>query len=162
MAAADGGVVDRDRGLKALLQRITPKASTQPAVDVGVLEGDGERQYGNSEATVMDVALFNEFGTETIPPRSFLRGWADENEQANIERMRRIGEAVMQGKLPSVEAGLARFGVFAVGSIQKRIADGIPPPNAPSTVAKKGSSTPLVDTGQLRSSISSRIAKASK
>lgn len=156
MAGADGGVRDVDRGLKALLQRITPKAVT-PAVEVGVLEGDGEQQYADSEATVLDVATWNEFGTEDIPARSFLRGWADENESANVERMRRIGQAVMQGKLPSVEAGLARFGVFAVGSIQKRIADGISPENAPSTVARKGSSTPLIDTGQLRSSITYRV-----
>ena len=54
---------------------------------------------------------------------------------------------------------LQRIGLWAQSEIQQRISDGIPPQNAPYTINKKGSSTPLVDTGQLRSSISFKVVK---
>lgn len=54
---------------------------------------------------------------------------------------------------------LERVGLWAQGSIQQRISDGIPPPNAESTIRRKGSSTPLIDTGQLRTSIKYRVKR---
>jgi hypothetical protein len=44
-----------------------------------------------------------------------------------------------------------------VGVIKQRIANGIAPPNSPYTIARKGSSKPLIDTGQLRNSITYQV-----
>jgi hypothetical protein len=63
---------------------------------------------------------------------------------------------VIEGKRTSDQV-LEILGQRAVGQIQERIASGIAPANAPSTVAKKGSSTPLIDTGVLRSSITYQV-----
>ena len=60
--------------------------------------------------------------------------------------------AVVQGKL-SAHAMLSQVGSYAVAVCQEHISAGIDPPNAESTIAKKGSSTPLVDNGTLRQSI---------
>jgi hypothetical protein len=49
------------------------------------------------------------------------------------------------------------IGMRVVGDIQDRISDGIPPPNSPITIARKGSSKPLIDSGQLRQSISFEV-----
>ena len=53
---------------------------------------------------------------------------------------------------------LERIGEYIVSSTQRKIKDGIEPPNAPLTKAfKKGSGTPLMDTGRLMSSIAHRL-----
>ena len=44
------------------------------------------------------------------------------------------------------------IGAAAVGIIQKEIVDGQWTPNAPSTIKKKGSDRPLIDTGHMRQS----------
>ena len=46
-----------------------------------------------------------------------------------------------------------------VGQIQARISAGIPPPLAESTIARKGSSVPLIDTGQLRSAVTYEVRR---
>lgn len=102
--------------------------------------------------TVTDVALFNEFGTERIPERPFLRTAAD----ATVEkRTRMTGELltmITTGKMTLSQA-LSRMGVYMVSVIQKSITDLRTPPNAPSTIARKKSSNPLIDTGQMRQSV---------
>ena len=48
---------------------------------------------------------------------------------------------------------LELIGLFVKGLIQGRMSAGIPPPLKASTIARKGSSKPLINTGQLRASI---------
>lgn len=149
-------VSDRDHGYRALLARVAGMKK-QPRVEVGILEADGGKAHGGG-VTVADVATFAEFGTETEPERSFLRAWFDEHEDDVRQQIARLAPSVVHGgRTP--EQVLELVGLWAVGEIQKRIAQGVPPPNAPSTIAQKGSSTPLVDTGVLRSSVSHRVAK---
>ena len=57
------------------------------------------------------------------------------------------------------EKVLDELGVFAKGMLQKEIKNGEFVANAPSTVAKKGSSRPLIDTGLLRQSVNFVIKK---
>ena len=105
--------------------------------------------------TVADVARWAEFGIGQ-PQRRWLGGWIDENRDALLERARIESRAVIAGDRTKPEA-LARLGLWIQGGIQQRIANGIEPPNAESTVERKGSSTPLIDKGQLRSSIANRV-----
>jgi hypothetical protein len=149
------------------------KAANAWRVTVGIHEQEGAEQHeaednfgeGFGQAsppTIVEVASFNEFGLG-VPQRSFIRGWADENEAENRENLRKIGQAVVKGKLEGgAKQGLERFGLLAVAGIQKRMSDGIDPPNAPSTVAAKKSSKPLINTGQLRSSVTFKVFKPSK
>ena len=149
-------VTVRDRGANALLKRMRD-ARAPRAVTIGVHAEEGTAPHG--EATLLDVAAFHEFGTERTPRRSFIADWSDENEQKNRERLSLIGAAVLTGKLPSVEVGLARFGLLGVADVQKRMVAGIAPPLAEVTVERKGSSTPLIETGQLKSAVTYRIEK---
>jgi len=105
--------------------------------------------------TVVEVASRHEFGLG-VPRRSFIRDWFDQNEQKAREWLEDIGRAVLEGRATPRQAG-EMFGLIAVGSIQERISAGIPPANAERTIREKGSSTPLVDTGQLRSSITHKV-----
>ena len=147
-------VTDRDRGYAALMKRLKAE---KLSLTVGVHEAEGSEPHGD-EMTVADLATIHEFGLGHVPERSFLRAWADEQAEEIKKDLGGIGKAVAEGKL-TAEQGLERFGSLAVGQIQQRIVAGIDPPLAEETVKRKGSSTPLVDTGQLKSSITYVVKK---
>lgn len=148
-------VKDTDLGAQAMVARV--KAAASPRVlTVGVHGEEGGAATQDGKTTVGDVATANEFGLG-VPERSFIRAWADENADRHQADLRKIGEAIVKGTIPSADVGLEQLGLRFVGEVQARIASGIPPENAPATVARKGSSTPLINFGQLRSSIRHKV-----
>lgn len=144
---------DSDHGYAKLVQ--TLKAWGEPRISVGIHDADAGKADRRG-VTVLEKAIFNEFGTAEIPARSFIRAWVDESQGAIVKALASQARLVVAGKI-SKEQAIERVGLWAVGQIQARIAQGIDPPNAPSTIARKGSSTPLIDTGQLRSSVSYKV-----
>ncbi len=153
-------ITDADKGYRELVKRVYGVG--QPVISVGILAKDGAQpKEGDDDLTLLQVAIWNEFGTDNIPARSFIRSWFDENRDRVREMLRRTMELVVAGRLTKEQA-LERVAQKCVGEIQARISAGIAPPNAESTIAKKGSSTPLIDTGQLRSSVSYEITEEGK
>lgn len=146
-------VRDIDKGYRELVRRLWPKGG--PKISVGIHEADGAEEHGEG-MRVIDIAQIHEFGLGNVPERSFIRAWFDENEARAKEALTRLCESVVAGKRTPDQA-VEVFALWAVGEIQARIAKGIPPALSPVTVARKGSSVPLIDTGQLRSSISYEI-----
>ncbi len=147
------GVSDKDNGYADLVKRVI---GLRPVtIRTGILEADGAQPHGEAgdEVTLIEIACFNEFGTATIPERSFIRAWFDEAEADLRAKLTMLMQSVVRGERTRQQV-LDTMGAYCVGEIQKRIAEGIAPENAPSTIAQKHSSKPLVDTGQLRSSIS--------
>jgi hypothetical protein len=147
-------VRDQDRGYGALVDRIFTMGS--PKISVGIHEADGGHEHEG--LSVVALAAIHEFGIG-VPERSFIRAWFDENEERAKEALRRLLVSVIEGKRKPDQA-LELFALWAVGEIQARIARGIAPALAESTIEAKGSSVPLIDTGQLRSSISYEILDA--
>lgn len=145
-----------DRGRKALAQ-FGARLSHGSNFAVGVPEKKGTKQHGDSEFTIAEVALVNEYGLG-VPERSFLRSFVEENREMIDEDFRKATAAVLRLQM-SFEQAANILGVKYAAMIQKRITTHIPPPNAPSTVAAKGSSTPLIDTGILRASITYQLKK---
>lgn len=142
---------DIDRGYDRIKKQLFRRGTSR--LVVGILAPEGQKDRGG--VTNAQLGAIHEFGAPraNIPERSFLRRTFDER-QAEYERSLRsaIGKVVDRGG--SLRLALERLGARAAADVQNTIARGIPPPNAPRTVAKKGSSTPLIDTGQLRQSIS--------
>lgn len=155
---------DADRGLKAL----TREARKHGAIAVvGLLgpkaaapkkpgKGTDPKQQTRNPPTLAQVGAWNEFGSGNIPKRSFIGAWFDENLAPNQALARGLALMRLAGKL-DYEKSLKVMIVRAVGGIQKRIAAGISPANAASTIRRKKSSKPLINTGQLRSSISGKV-----
>lgn len=143
---------DVDYGYADLVNRIFTLGA--PKVSVGIFETDGSKMYVDG-ATVLDVATFHEFGLG-VPERSFLRGWFDENIDRSVEALRRLLVSVIEGKRTKEQA-LELFGVWLQGEIQQRIAAGISPAITFETAHRKGSTVALIDTGQLRSSVTFKI-----
>ena len=145
----------RDKGARRVVRELGKRGS--PGVEVGVLGDKAGAQHRGSDQgiTVAEIAEIHEFGLG-VPERSWLRDWIDQ-DKAQIEARISTESRAMITKKRTREQVLARLGVWIQGEIQQRIADGIPPPNAPSTIARKGSSKPLIDKGQLRQSITHRV-----
>ncbi len=144
-------VIDKDRGYKALMKKLGRRLHGM-SISVGVQGNDAQKEYDNG-ATVGEVAGYAEFGTSTQPPRPFL-GTAAERWNLWRTDMVKLGRASIDNA-PEVLA--QKLGEKIVKDIVAVIDTSLPPPNAPSTIAKKGSSRTLVDTGELRDSISAKI-----
>jgi hypothetical protein len=144
---------DRDKGFRKRLKEIQKLARLQ--LRIGVLSA-GEAEHKDSPGlTVREVGTFHEFGLG-VPRRSFIRDWYDPNVGRIKSRATRVSELVVSGK-STTERAAALLGVWAQGEIQKRMSEGIGPPLAATTIKRKGSSKQLIDTGQLRSSITFEV-----
>jgi hypothetical protein len=137
-----------DRKVLDLLKRKT--------VTVGIHEKDAARK--EDELTNAQVGFWHEFGTADVPQRSFLRDTADRNSLAYRRFLRKAMERAAKGKFLASQA-FKLVGFKVASDVKERIRAHIPPPNAPSTIKKKGSSTPLIDTGSLLNSIDFEVAE---
>lgn len=145
------------------LQAQTKVLAGKPRVKIGILQRDFKDPTEGAEGeetdfTVGEVGVVNEFGSKDgrIPERSFIRSTADE-ERRKVNRMiKRLRLAVLAGFMPAKKA-LGLIGVFMKGRIQNKIVMLKTPPNKPSTIARKGSSNPLVDKGQLGQKIDWKV-----
>ena len=91
-----------------------------------------------------------------IPARPFM----DHATEAMIADVKGEMEAVAkQANRREVSAAqaLKKIGLFGEKSIQEAITDGMYEPDAPSTVRRKKSSKPLIDTGKMRQSVASVV-----
>jgi hypothetical protein len=118
-------------------------------VRVGFQQGKAQEDDGTD---IADIAAWNELGTSTIPARPFMADSVDKHQdEINKfckERMKRFSSGA-----EDAETVLKLCGNFQVGAIQKEIVDGDFAPNAESTIRKKGSDKPLIDTGRMRQSV---------
>lgn len=154
-----GNVRVVDKGFNRLM-RALGEARHEHAATVGVHADEGSKAHEGDGVTVADVAVFNEFGTDSIPERSFIRAWADESRDRNHQILTKLSQAVIAGKIPSITVALNQFGALAAGDVKKRIIAHIPPPNAESTIAQKGTSTPLIGrTTQLLNAVTWKVEK---
>ena len=94
----------------------------------------------------------------TIPERSFLRAGWDENEDQVLKRLDTFLDEALT-KNVRIDKVLEAMGIEAKGKIQKYAKSLSSPANSPATVASKGSSNPLVDTGNLIQSIDYTVDK---
>lgn len=145
---------DVDRGYKKLFRNLKKHRRQDLVVTVGIHAAAGGHKAG--DLTVAEVGAFHEFGLGNNPERSFIRAWFDETKSTNRKLLRAVYKKVLLGKLDEA-AALGIMGAAFAGQIQQRIASGIAPALAPETVERKGSSTPLIDTGQLRSSVTFEV-----
>lgn len=126
-------------------------------VKVGFQHGEAAEENG---ADVCDVAAFNELGTENIKPRPFMKMSIEDNEDELSAFMTRLVQEVIKGK--SAEQALKEIGVKEKALMQETIVNGSFEPNMESTIRRKGSDKPLIDTGRMRQSVNYVIKEKGK
>lgn len=132
------------------------KRQKGPHITVGVHAGAGTYENGQDVAT---VAAINEFGTEWIPPRPFLRNILRTKEE-QINRLReKLVKQMVNGTL-SMDKALDMLGFQMQQWVVNQITGRSPfEPNAPATIAAKERAQvtppnkPLYWTGLLQRSI---------
>lgn len=103
------------------------------------------------------LGLIHEFGLG-VPERSFIRSAFDKNREKYLANYQKIAAGIYDRKI-TIPRGLTLLAMDCASDIRKGIVDGagIPPPNAPATIERKGSSRPLVDSAQMKNAISYEV-----
>lgn len=142
------------------------------SVEVGVLQGESKwlasiHEYGcDIPVTPKMRAYLHRQGLHLkasttrikIPERSFLRSGYDQNRDAVIKKASLMMADVVGGQM-SVHSLCKGVGLELSSKIKDYARDLDSPPNHPFTTEQKGSSNPLVDTGDMIGGITWRKAK---
>ncbi len=132
--------------IKAALQMLTDKI--KPAtVRVGFLKGS---TYPDGES-VASIAAYNEYGvlSRGQPPRPFFRNMIAAKKKNWPEAISKT----LKSNNYDVERSLGIVGEAISGQLKQSITDLKSPPLRPSTIAAKGFSKPLIDTGHMLASV---------
>lgn len=150
---AGARVIDKDRGLTKILANM--KDLDGKKVAVGFQGPEGGAIHPDSELDNVSLAVIHEFGAPGagIPERSLIRATFDARVEIWIKQATKIAERVYSTTPETPGRALGILGELAVSDYRKAITAGIPPPLKAATIARKGSSTPWLDTGILRNAI---------
>lgn len=133
--------------MEEYLRKLAAKITKPGTLRVGFLEG---ATYPNGTSVPM-VAAINEFGAPSrgIPPRPYFRGMiADKSQNWG----KSLGN-VLKNNGYDTEKALLQMGEGIKGQLQQAITDFSGVPLAPATIARKGFSKQLVDTGHMLNSV---------
>jgi hypothetical protein len=161
-------ISDTDKGFIAF--RRAMGAMDKSYTKVGIPDGvNGVSKEGPLPAgKLVTYVAANEFGAEAgpsksvkIPERPALRQAFDmAHGSGQLGRVRaEIVNNVITSRL-SVRQALSQLGEYMTGKMKLRVLTLRIPPNAPSTIARKKSNNPLIDTGTYRNSITHREVMA--
>lgn len=135
--------------LARALEAKTQHLQKGPYIKVGFLE---DATYPNG-LRVAQAAFWNEFGTKRAPPRPFFRTTI---AQKSGEWGTILSKALVYYKMDSALA-LAALGTVMQSDIRESIVKWTDPPNAASTIARKGFNKPLIDTGVMQRKVDYRV-----
>ena len=137
--------------LEAALKELSKNVTKGATLSVGF---QGGKTYDDGTLVAM-VAAIQEFGApaRNIPPRPFFRHMiATKSDEWGPA----LGGLLVENNYDA-KAALGTLGQGIEAQLVQSINDTNSPPLAPATIARKGSDKPLVDTGLMRNSITSRV-----
>ena len=143
------------------LDKIRQALGTAMGAKIGILGSGKAADAHPGGLTNVELGMIHEYGSATnnIPPRSFLRLPIETKRAAIMKWLQSdtVKQLVEAGQIKRVYELLAALGEgiiqegFETGGFGKWI------PLKEATIKAKGSSKPLIDTGQLRRSITSEV-----
>lgn len=118
----------------------------------------GDVVVGALDAENAQKLAYAEFGTATAPARPVVRTTMEANKS---KYGRLMEDALARGVTKSADAStvLDTIGKTIASDLRQAIVKWSDPPNAASTIARKGKDNPLVDTGALVKSIVYKVNK---
>ena len=146
----DNGLLDR---IRLISRRYTAKVSVgyfgnamhRPSITSG----------SSSSITMSGLAAIHELGLG-VPKRAFIEPSLKLNRKKYLKFVGKQITPVIR-RTTTLNTTWNRLGIMAVADIQQYMVTASFTPLAASTIARKGSSKPLIDTGQLRQSITYRV-----
>lgn len=155
-------VTVKDNGLKRLIRNLRGVKTLRG--EAGVFEkGKGGQRHGDSNLRTVDIMAIHEFGAPTagISKRSVVEAAARE-QAGNIRSGLRAGiRDELRGEAGATERAVRNAARQLRLKMQAIIRDPSrpAPPNAPSTVARKGFNNPLLWTRRLHDAFEERFEK---
>ena len=153
---------DTDLGIGRILKELSI-LEKKPFVEVGLQESTFSKPKKTSDkqvtdTTVLEVGVFQEFGTKSIPQRSYIRLTFDETKKSMFQTIKRQKDLIFLGA-STVKKSLNVIGLQNTNNIKKTIrrTPSEWPPLSESTIKRKKSSKPLIDTGQLINSLTHKV-----
>jgi hypothetical protein len=146
-------VKDVDKGWTRIAKDV--KELKGYSVKVGVMGNDSVEGI-----SVIDYAVFNEFGTSRIPARPFMQTTYNKHAEEAGKYIDYMAGKLIDGAVAPMQV-LKDLGLWYESKMKAVIRDAKnwAVPNAASTVKMKGSSSPLIDTGRMLGSIKYEIEK---
>ncbi len=149
-------VKEVDKGWKDLLSNMRALESGGAHVKVGYLDDgrEGSAQHDpESPLTNAMLAALMEFGSEdgSTPARPFISNAFENNRTRYVKDLGVLIGGIYERKV-SVEQALGIMGTRMQNDIKRYVTTGagVPPPNAPYTIARKnGKTRPLVNTSTM-------------
>jgi len=140
-------------GSPALMRKLDEIAGKMGGgnVEVGFIDG---ATYPDG-TPVASVAFWQEFGTSTIPARPYFRRMIAAESPTWGPKMAKLAKATNYDG----QQVLGIMGEDIKGGLQQSINDLTDPPLAPSTIKAKGFDKPLIDTGHMLNSITTKVNK---
>lgn len=132
-----------DRGWNKAIEHANKLARKQ--VVVGIQAGTGQQDG----VDLLDILIYNEFGTRRIPARPVMRSYYDTYAAEIGKESDRASLFIL--RTGAVDAGLARLGAYLQSGLQAhwRASKSWAVPNTAYTIKNKGSDVPLIDNGVL-------------
>ena len=118
-------------------------------------EGLANPHYKNGPS-ILEVAIWNNFGTRDIPRRAFMELAAERMRPKFKKMLRDAVKKINSGEL-DLKTVLKAAAQMGEAELRKAITDGDWPPNSPETVRRKKSERPLIDTGDMRKYVTSDV-----
>lgn len=156
VADVDRGMRDINREMELIKNSYVLVGFQEGSVTRSQTIGDRKKQGGLS---MPEIAAANEFGTNEIPARPFMRPAYDENKERINKAIASEYIKISEGK-STVKRSLTAIGIFMENQIKMKIRSIHTPPNSPRTIEKKKSSKPLIDFGQMIQSVHSKVVIA--
>ena len=141
------------------LQRLQRRYSDAPKiVKVGFPTGTEAVTVSYPNGTrVVDVAIGNEYGTDNVPARPFVALSSGDITNQCAPILEQSAAALNNNNTQQYDQLLDTAGSVAAGIVKQQITDLRSPPNAQSTIERKGSSNPLIDTGLMRQTVTYKV-----
>ncbi len=139
-------IVRKDRLARIIAKTIEARGLR---TTIGIQDSEAGADHGGINNA--NLAAVHEFGAPSagIPERSFMRAPFDRN----VEKYNRFMGSRARDLRRSFKRILAAAGELVKADMIRAIDDGLSPGLKPATIRAKGSSKPLIDTGQLKQAI---------
>lgn len=109
---------------------------------------------GKVDQDILNKAIWTHYGTSQNPESEwpFMSNALQDNSDNYLSIMRQSAPKILSGELP-VGGVMLKLGILFQGDIQAEMVAIRDPENAPSTIKKKGSSNPTIDTGETKNNV---------
>lgn len=141
-------VKDTDRGYRAFRAAVKQGVAV---VQVGIFAGEQ-----GADSDTVNRAFWNEYGTDHIPARPFIASTIDANRVFLQREVAKVLRLHLSGKAPLL-SNLAKVGDTLAQRVRDAGENWTNPPNAPSTIKRKGRNDPLTDTGEMLRAVTFRV-----